>query len=420
MGIRMAALALTAALLLSCLHACARPAGTAPSPYGEEDFDQSGDVVLRVEYPVYDKSVSSYRYFVENHTGESLTFGPRYEIEVWRDGGWQSLPPAEDAAWSDQSYTAAPGETWENAFSFFPYDYTPADGRYRLVKEIGGVLCRAEFTIGAAEGTEDYGYEPLESLPEELGAGELDCDLVISAAGAVTGGSAGRVAAFLERAAARENAMLRLACYTIEGDPVLYDVIYENGSFLLRRDTTRDTMAAQRGITERRYSFLAADGDYIYLTDYASLAEEDLRGREIQAGRSAVLSRSWLENWEELAALAEEMTAARLAEGGVLARFWNDEGTYWVDLTAGPLDYTVSSRGYGMSRTLREWGDEAGLEIVTVRWESETEARLLGRAAGAGAADGGFYAVFDVGAEQVVTSGVSFWQSVPREDGVAA
>ena len=102
---------------------------TEPSPYREGDFDTSGDVVLRIEHPVYDKSVASFHYYVENHTDRELIFGAPYTIEVQRGGEWQSLPPAENVGWNDIAYVLQPGGEWSNAFSFFAYEYEVDDGR---------------------------------------------------------------------------------------------------------------------------------------------------------------------------------------------------------------------------------------------------------------------------------------------------
>ena len=406
-------------VLAGCLYACGRKQAD-PSPYSEDQFDQTGTIVLSIEHTQYDKSVTSFNYFVENNGEDPITFGAPYEIERYRNGVWESLPPAEDAAWNDIAYVVAPGEKWGNAFSFFPYDYTVTDGRYRLIKEIGGKLYRAEFTIGASDITADspYGYESLEKLPRTLDLSTLECDLIVDAAGTITGGSEERVEDFLEQVSLGTPAMLRMVCCTIEGNPILYDIIYENNHFLLRRDATRDQPEGEAEIVQRRYSFLVTDGENIYLSDYATLDQEAMGGRSISAGRCAVFSRSWFTRWDSLAGQVEEMTNARLEGNTTLARFWNDEGTYWVNLTASPLDYTVSSRTYGMSRTLSGWEGDDGeeVEIVTVRWEDEHIVRLLGRSQGAGDGQMGYYAVFDVQEEAVTSMGRSFWQSEAEND----
>ena len=406
-------------VLAGCLYACGKEQGD-PSPYGEDAFDRSGTIVLSIEHDQYDKSVTSFNYFVENNGTDSITFGAPYEIERYHNGTWESLPAAEDTAWNDIAYVVEPGEKWSNAFSFFPYNYTVTDGRYRLIKEIDGKLYSAEFTIGASDITADspYGYDSLEQLPQTLDLSTLDCDLIVDASGTITGGSEERVADFLERVSLGTPGMLRMVCCTIEGDPILYDVIYENNHFLLRRDATRDRMGEEKEIVQRRYSFLVTDGENIYLSDYATLDPDALDGRTISAGRCAVFSKNWFTQWDSLVAQVEEMTDTRLEGNTTLARFWNAEGTYWVNLTSSPLDYTVSSKSYGMSRTLSGWDEEGEeTEIVTVRWEDEHTVRLLGRSQDGDENQLGYYAVFDVEQETVTNVGRSFWQSTEEDNG---
>ena len=65
-----------------------------------------------------------------------------------------------------------------------------------------------------------------------------------------------------------------------------------------------------------------------------------------------------------------------------------------------------------MSRTLNEWEGEK-LEIVTARWESETQVRLLCLPVGEDASETEMsrYAIFDVEEEKIVESGFALWTS---------
>lgn len=129
-----------------------------------------------------------------------------------------------------------------------------------------------------------------------------------------------------------------------------------------------------------------------------------MEGRRISAERRVLLHRDWFADWESAASQVEEMTAQRLSGGVTLARFWSEDGGYWVDLSREGLDYTVSTRGYGMSRTVEGCGEEA--EIVSVRWESPTQLRLFCAPKEAGEDQRmGWYAVFDVEQEKAVVQG---------------
>ena len=377
------------------------------SPYAESDFDASGAVTLTTERSSYDISVESYTYYITNNTEEPIQFTPDYMIEYLSDGQWSTLPRSEEyqeGSASQNVTTVAPGETGSGSFSFWSYDFTVTEGTYRLIKPVGDLLCQVEFTIGQqSSGDDAYGYTPLEQLPETLDLEKMDCDLVIENTGTLAGGSEERVLSFLEQVAEGEGAMLRFVTFTLDGDPIVHDVVYENNHFLYRRDASRDRSSTE-GITQRRYSYLITDGSTISLSDYAS-PEYASGKRTLEAETLTLLEEGSFTRWSDLTAAVEEMTAKRLETDATMARYWSEDGTYWVNLTAEPLDYTVTSKTYGMSRTLTELPEQTeGLEIVSAQWLSETQVQLNCRVSGD--AEQVWYAVFDVEEETVVSAGV--------------
>ena len=381
---RAVCLILAAALVLG-LAACEERKKV--SPYGDDAFDTDSPVILTTENRSYDKSVESFTYWVSNYGEEPVTFSTDYTVEVKEGETWYSLPQAEEMTGSSgETETVAPGETVTGKFSFWQYDYEVVDGEYRLIMNIGGSLHRAYFSIGSSTALEEdpYGYGTLESLPSELDLDSLTYDIAISSAGEIIGGSEEHVTTFLRKVADDTDGMLRIVSYGLSGQPVLYDVIYEEGCFLCRKDATRDSGEA---ITQQRYSYLVTDGDYIYLSDQASLEEKDLSGRRIEANRFVILAGSDFSLWDAMVELVEQMTEDRLEKDATLARYWSEDGTYWVNLTADPKDYTVSSKKHGMSRTLTEFlqlEEERGaeMEIVSAVWTGETQVRLSCRLRG--------------------------------------
>ena len=375
-----------AALLLS-LVSCQHEIELEPSPYSEGDFDTSGEVALTIEYPVYDDSVTSYRYSVTNNTEETVIFGQQYSIEMLSDGEWKSLPMLEDVGWNDIGYEAAPGETVSNSFSFWPYDFSVVEGTYRLIKTVtlgdgeARLLCR-EFSVGTSDASGDapYGYTPMEDLPEEIDLETFDCDLATDAVGSILAGSQDRIAAFLDKVALGTPAMLRLVSLTREGDPILYDIIYENDNFLYRVDQTRDQYAESgetaQGIYEQRYSYLVTDGTYLYLSDYASLDYQYLDDRHLEAGSTVILCLDNFEDGGSLADRVKEMTQQRIADNRTMARYWSEDGTYWVNLTAEKDSFSVSTKGYGVGRTLPAQAGE-DVEIFTAQWISSERVQLM-------------------------------------------
>ena len=373
-----------AAVLLLSLVSCKQK--LEDSPYADGDFDTTGDVVLSVEYPVYDKSVTAFNYSITNNTEETVTFGQAFAVEALLDGVWKSLPVLDGVGWESIGYLVEPGDTWSNSFSFWLYDYEVADGTYRLIKsvtvgETERFLCR-EFTIGESGITGDtpYGYEDLEDLPAEIDLETFACDLATDAVGEIKAGSQEQVAAFFEKVAMGTPSMMRLVSITREGDPILYDVIYENDHFLYRVDRSRDRYADQDGQTaeiyQQRYSYLVTDGEYIYLSDYASLEFQNSKTRHLEAGSNVILCLENFEGGEDLAAAVEEMTEERLAGNRTMARYWSEDGTYWVGLTEEKNSFSVSSKSFGEVRTLPETAGEDA-EIYSAQWLTADRVQLL-------------------------------------------
>ena len=397
-----------AALLLSMVS-CQNEIKLERSPYSEEDFDTTGEVALTIEYPVYDRSVTSYTYSVVNNTDETVTFGREYSIEMLSDGEWKLLPQLEEGVdWPADASVVAPGETVSNSFSFWPYDFSVVEGTYRLIKSVTlgdgeeRLLCR-EFSIGQSDisGDTPFGYVPLEELPEEIDLSDFDCDAATDAVGTLVAGGGERVAAFLDKVSLGTPAMLRLVSLTQEGEVVLYDVIYENNHFLYRVDRTRDSYAeggaALEGIYEQRYSYLVTDGTYLYLSDYASLSNQALSSRHLEAGSTVILCLDNFDNGSALGQTVSEMTEQRVAGNSAMARYWSEDGAYWVDLTAEWDSFSVNTKGYGVGRTLPLEAGE-GAQIYTAQWISDQRVQLLYTTQ-----EGKTYrAVYDVLSERVV------------------
>ena len=399
---RAVCLLLAAALVLG-LAACEERKKA--SPYREEDFVTDSPVILTTENRSYDKSVESFVYWVSNYGEEAVTYSTDYTIEVKEGDSWYSLPQVEDYVDGDRTeeeVTVAPGETATGKFSFWQYDYEVTDGTYRLIMTIDGAPHRTYFSIGSSTALEEdpYGYGTLESLPETLDLEKLTYDIAISSAGELIGGSEEHVITFLRKVADGTEGMLRIVSYGLSGQPVLYDVLYEDGHFLCRKDPSRDGGGA---VTEQRYSYLVTDGEYIYLSDQATLNEKELAGRRIEANRFVLLTGSDFTLWDAMVDLVKDMTANRLETDATLARYWSEDGSYWVNLTADPKDYTVSSKKHGMSRTLTEFSQleeerEAEMEIVSAVWISETQVRLSCRLQGDD--EETWYVTFDAAAAQ--------------------
>ena len=399
-------IALALALLLAAgLVSCKEK--LTPSSYQPQDFSGEGTVLLTIQYEYYDKSVENYTYYVTNNGEETVTFRPEYEVEWNRDGIWYSLPHTEQyQAGSEENGPIAvePGETVSNSFSFWSYDFTPVEGEYRMILRIGEEIHAAIFHIGEKETEVDnpYHYQELEDLPEELDLTSFDCDLMVDSAGGIIGGSEDRVEDFLRKVSSETPSVLRLVSAAEDGGITVMDVIYEQDHFLLRRDESRMTEGVS-GVSERRYAYLVTDGEGIFLSDFASLEYQNSRQRYLEGESTAILSDTGSDKWMTLTGIVEDVTVRRLETDATMARCYSEDGAYWVNLTADPMDYTVTSASYGMSRTLKNLLPQEleGLELSCVRWISREQVELICHSRTEETLE--WTAVFDITAEGLVS-----------------
>ena len=168
-------LILAACLLLS---GCGEKGAQQPEAAEEESAEVPAGLTMELEHQVYDPSLTSYTYLIENGTEQSVDFGEAYTLQRQTADGWEDLTMRENAGWEAIGYTLGPGDTMALTCGFSLFEETPEAGEYRLVKEVGGSTLYAEFSLGESPYTAEtpYGYAPLEELPEEYGIQYLDSD----------------------------------------------------------------------------------------------------------------------------------------------------------------------------------------------------------------------------------------------------
>ena len=377
-----------------------------PSSYQPEDFSDEGTVQLTIQHEYYDESVESYTYYITNNGEEAVSFRPEYEVEWNRDGIWYTLPHTKDYRAGNEEngpIQVAPGETVSDSFSFWAYDFTPVEGEYRLILVIGEETHAAVFHIGAKETEADSPYDQeLEDLPEELDLTSFDCDLMVDSTGAVIGGSEDRVEGFLRKVSTDTPGVLRLVSVAEDGGVIVMDVLYEEGYFLLRRDESRMTEGVP-GISERRFAYLVTDGEQISLSDFAAPEYQGGSQRYLEGESVPILSDTGTDKWNTMTGIVADITVRRIENDATMARYYSEDGLYWVNLTADPMDYTVTSATYGMSRTLKgvlPQGME-DMELVCARWIGEKQVELVCRSRKDEALE--WTAVFDVDAEGLIS-----------------
>ena len=129
------------------LSACAKLDYDNLSP-GVDDSMLSNEVIsdIREEGPLHGSSTFTVLFI--NKTGKELGYGFENRVEVYQNGGWYLVPKKENAASVHMLFVVLkPYET--NEFTVdLSCSYAPlAPGRYRYLKNIGGLYTIAEFTV---------------------------------------------------------------------------------------------------------------------------------------------------------------------------------------------------------------------------------------------------------------------------------
>ena len=173
----------------------------------QEEITENASIKLATEWDVYDPSVEEIWFWIENDSGNDVTFGQEYTLEKWleTDGGvqdWYQVPLREDVGWESVLYLLASGGKQAGCCRLSLFDNTFSAGdRLRIVKEVEGQTVAAEFRLeeGTAVSVETpYGFGALEELPERYGAAEAaGSGAVIYTSRGVENGEA--VGTFLEK-----------------------------------------------------------------------------------------------------------------------------------------------------------------------------------------------------------------------------
>ena len=236
----------------------------APQTSASETTESEENSLLRMEmeHDVYDPSLKSFTYFIHNDSEEPVEFGAAYAIEQWKDGKWQGLKQKDNVAFPAILYWVQSGGAMALKCGFSGYKGTQRDGRYRLVKEVGGEILYAEFELGESPYSAEtpYGFGLLEDLPKEYSAEvAAETDVVFSAEGIR---NIEAVEAFLNKTGLGVDGQLRTVQDYGEGAPLVTDIIYEKDHFLWR-------LWQDGHIEEKRYSYIVTDGSDLYLSNGA-------------------------------------------------------------------------------------------------------------------------------------------------------
>ena len=348
------------------------PAGEMTLPESTQTEYDAGECActMTTEWTEYDPSVGAVWYILKNESGWDVETGADYQLEtLGENGSWYQVPLVENATWYAIAYELPAGGSIALAcsFSMFDYDFS-GGGTYRIVKEVDGQTCTAEFRLkaGAAISADaTYGFAPLEDLPETYGADTAAENDVVYTSDGVKNGAA--VETFLHKVSLGVPCQLRTVQDYGEGAVMVIDIICENSHFLWR-------MRQGDYVAEERFSYIVTDGTDLYLSNGA-----DWETAERYAGKEL----AWLVPMEtagpELVSAVEKMTEDRLAANSARYRVWSADGQWDAFLTENPTEFFVSEHssgggGRGSMYDLNRWD---GLETAIWGLEWQEDGKLL-------------------------------------------
>lgn len=316
---------------------------------------------MTMEHPVYDPSLTSYTYFIENRTEEIMEFGEAYRIQYLSEDAWLDLKPKENWGFTAIGYILEPGGEMALTCTLDMYERPPEPGLYRLVKSVGDAVLYAEFQLGESIYTAEtpYGFGPLEDLPSTYGADTADAGCVI-----FSGDGAKNLEAaeeFLHKACLRAPCQLRVVQDYGEGTPMVTDAIYKDGRFTWR-------LWSGDVIAERYFSYVVTDGQELYLSNGADWASGekygDLRTLLIPEGAAA-----------EMVSAVKKMTGSRLEGNVTRYRIWSGDGIWDAALTDTPAEFSVGWQkpGEGSRGCVYNLQDWDGLEtaVTALAWQAD-------------------------------------------------
>lgn len=349
-----------------------------PSDFTDSDFDTSGDIVMTTEHAVYGVDAPEIFYIITNNTDKELVYGTEYMVEIRLDGKWYRIEFPENTGWRDIGIILKPNGTSTGSFSFSQLDFTVTEGQYRLIKELGGRHCAAQFRIGDSPITAQtpFGYAAPETLPADYNpeAAVKNGDIVLLHSEAK---NTGKLTEFLGKVQLGIPAMVRITEFTVEGDAIITDCLYNQKYFIFRHDNTRDKFGSGTGVTETIYSFLVTDGSDIYLSNCA-----DRNMTSFQSADTVLLA--WAAGFGDLTGavkLAEKLTQQRLETSTVRCKVFSPDGSRSTAITSEPLSYIYE--GPEMSE-IREVANPDGLAvgIIDVFWITDDTFVLVCKTSG--------------------------------------
>lgn len=122
-----------AGLVLVVLAAVLLVAGVAVMGLMASPGNMDGGVALVLDKTELYRGQRTLTYTIVNNSGENISFGAMYDVQIRRNGEWVQVDWIKDRVWILALFTIGPGKSFNGVVEL------PADaevGSYRLLKEV--------------------------------------------------------------------------------------------------------------------------------------------------------------------------------------------------------------------------------------------------------------------------------------------
>jgi len=223
------------------------------------DFPET-DVIMETAFEVYGPEDKVITHILINTGNDGVAFDESFILEFDSDGTWLEVPLREEAGKSEK-FTLPGMQACTVYINLSLFKGPLPEGRYRIVRMVGGVLHQAEFMIAssridAREMT--FGHAPLSSIPIEYDGIDAQGDGYYTI---IEDGVFNQEALlfFADRVHLGVPAKLRTVMHENDGAVLIRDIIFapDNdgiGRFFVILADSRKIVNAEWQVTERVYS----------------------------------------------------------------------------------------------------------------------------------------------------------------------
>ncbi|MDP4106912.1 MAG: hypothetical protein Q8935_18405 [Bacillota bacterium] len=95
--------------------------------------EKNMNLKMQLEHPIYDVMTDKMTLQI-NNKGEPLSFGSRYDIEIFKDGSWYTIPFKDDIDFSMIGINLGRDQTYKSTISLKTLKYNLTPGHYRVIK----------------------------------------------------------------------------------------------------------------------------------------------------------------------------------------------------------------------------------------------------------------------------------------------